>query len=66
MHSPSLEELIKVSAISGILEGTLDATFVTIELIMQGKALRNFDKEDRNYILKHFGYSFIESVNYFV
>lgn len=59
MHSPSLEELIKVSAISGILEGALDATFVTIELIMQGKALRNFDKEDRNYILKHFGYSFI-------
>ena len=58
-YSPSAKELIKVSSISGLFEGTLNAALSAGMILKSGKKLKDFDKNDKVYILKQFIIGFI-------
>ena len=58
-YSPSFKELLKVSSISGLFEGTLNAALSAGLIIKSGKKLKDFDKSDKIYILKQFAIGFL-------
>ena len=59
MYTPSTKELLKVSSISGLFEGTLTATLSAGMILKSGKKLKDFGKSDKIYILKQFTTGFI-------
>jgi hypothetical protein len=58
-YSPSAKELIKVSSISGLFEGTLNAALSAGMILKSGKKLKDFDKSDKMYIFKQFAIGFL-------
>lgn len=58
-YSPSFKELLKVSSISGLFEGTLNAALSAGLIIKSGKKLKDFDKSDKIYILKQVAIGFL-------
>ncbi len=57
--SPTIKEAIKISAISGTVEGICTTAFSIGGLLIDGKKIRDLDKEDLKFILKQFAYGFI-------
>ena len=57
--SPSAKELLKVSSISGLFEGSLNAALSAGMILKSGKKLKDFDKSDKIYILKQFAIGFL-------
>lgn len=58
-YSPSAKELLKVSSISGLFEGSLNVALSAGMILKSGKKLKDFDKSDKIYILKQFAIGFL-------
>ena len=58
-YSPSAKELLKVSSISGLFEGTINAALSAGMILKSGKKLKDFDKGDKVYIFKQFAIGFL-------
>ncbi len=58
-YRPSAKELLKVSSISGLFEGTLNAALSAGMILKSGKKLKDFDKSDKLYILIQFAIGFL-------
>lgn len=56
---PLAKELLKVSSISGLFEGSLNAALSAGMILKSGKKLKDFDKSDKIYILKQFAVGFL-------
>ncbi len=58
-YSPSGKELLKVSSISGLFEGTLNVALSVGMILKSRKKLNGLDRRDKIFILKQFAIGFI-------